>query len=70
MEAINDLAYIDPNLIFRAREQGLFEDAILSENQITPITAGEIVPDFIASIKEKLQAKRSITPAQRVGITL
>jgi len=66
MEAINDSAHIDPNLIFRAREPGLFEEDTLYENEITPITDGETVPDFIDSIKEKLQAKRSITPAQRV----
>jgi len=62
MEAISNLTHVDQNLIFRARELGLFKGEILSDNQITSITDSETVPDFIASIKAKLQAKRSINP--------
>ena len=63
MQLISNSAHIDPVLIFRARERGVFYEDMLDENEITRNT---IVPEFITTIKQKLQAKRSINTEQKV----
>jgi hypothetical protein len=63
MEPVSNSAHIDPVLIFRAHERGVFGMEMLGENGIT---RGDMVPEFITTIKEKLQAKRSINTKQKV----
>ena len=63
MQRINNSTHIDPVLIFHARKRGVLDEKMLGRNQITP---DETAPEFINSIKEKLQAKRSINTEQKV----
>jgi hypothetical protein len=63
MQPINSSAHIDPVLIFRAYERGVFTMQMLLANGIVREVN---VPEFITKMQEMLQAKRSIDTKQKV----
>ena len=70
MELISSTARYDPVLVFRAHERGEFVMQMLFANGITRGDRDpDLIPDFVTTIKEKLQAKRSINIEQKVWLT-
>jgi hypothetical protein len=63
LETDSNSAFFDPHLLFEAEQRGQFERYMLDRNDIVE---GVDIPCFITSIREKLQAIRSITTEQRV----
>jgi hypothetical protein len=63
MQPISSSTHIDPVLIFRARERGVFTMQMLLDNGIA---CDANVPEFITKIQADLQVKRSIDTKQKV----